>query len=83
MEQIKQQTVIIANEATKKIGYSVPEGFTGKMGYFFTEAQLRVLLEDAFSDGATTGENQALGIPEKSRKQYNSPEEYANEILSK
>jgi hypothetical protein len=35
-----KQTVCIANEETKKKGYSVPEGFVGKYGFFFTPEQL-------------------------------------------
>lgn len=36
---------------------------------------------DAFSDGYNSGENKALGIPEKSRKQYESPEQYYTETF--
>ena len=37
---IQKQTVCIATDKTKKEGYSVPKGFIGKYGYFFTPEQL-------------------------------------------
>lgn len=45
MKPIKQ-TVCIATEETKNQGYSVPEGFTGKYGYFFTDEELNEYIAD-------------------------------------
>lgn len=52
---LKQETIIRANEETKKKGYAVPEGFTGKIGYFFTQEELKKLLEDAYFEGECFG----------------------------
>lgn len=42
----------------------------------------RQQIDDAFSNGYTSGENKALGIPEKSRKQYEDGNQYYSQTYN-
>ena len=47
---IEKETVCIATDETKKQGYSVPNGFIGKYGYFFTKEQLNEYTEKVIKE---------------------------------
>lgn len=44
--EIKKQTVCIATDKLRNQGYNVPDGFTGKYGFFLTETELLELIWD-------------------------------------
>lgn len=49
-----EQTVCIATEETKNKGYNVPEGFTGKYGYFFTKQELNEYIANVIKQALET-----------------------------
>lgn len=87
MEQIKQQVVYI-QEGKEKITYdenSMTKSFNLKPteGYFFTEVQLRELLENTF-DSAGKPHKQFFDCINYGYDQYEKDkQEYINKLLSK
>lgn len=54
-----KQTVCIATDEIKRKGYSVPEGFAGKQGYFFTQKQLNEYTQNVIKQTLETAAEKA------------------------
>ena len=55
-------TVCIATDETKNKGYKVPDGFIGKLGYFFTPEQLNEYTANVIKQALETAAERAYAL---------------------